>query len=94
MSEACRKGLAALQAEVKTRQEVVDQKEAQVSKHNPAIFQKLQQARGVGVCVLRDFFLDRHPHAHASHAISSASLFLYFAGAARATSDAPRPSAS
>ena len=40
--------IAALQAEVKTRQEVVDQKEAQVSKHNPAIFQKLQQARGVG----------------------------------------------
>jgi len=40
--------IAALQAEVKTRQEVVDQKEASVSKHNPAIFQKLQQARGVG----------------------------------------------
>jgi len=40
--------IAALQAEVKTRQEVVDQKEARVSKHNPDIFQKLQQARGVG----------------------------------------------
>jgi len=40
--------IEALQAEVKTRQNVVDRKERQVSKHNPAIFQKLQQARGVG----------------------------------------------